>query len=889
MEGNNTNLISRLDLTLWDLQWLSLHPIQKGILFQNPQSKHTLIPHLKTSLSLVLDFFPPLAGRVATTAHHDGTISYLTTPELSSFTPSIAAATSVSDILEPKYIPKIVTSLFAGIGSANSEGVSKPLLAVQVTELIDGVFIALTANHVAIDGVSFWHFFNSWSEISRGSDTISKTPAGASLESLAKGAVQFSRRYTVHELQDRWVSILYDPVVSEEASAHISVKRRSESVRKHYYPMRKRICIEPLYMMDCNLAPGPGYSNFTDGNEFSSADCKVGNSAPTILGAQGPGYSIRPPPSAKFRPHAAESTGNGITPAFSGVQNHGQEGLGGENVSNDLPYRYEENISLTGDCSEIPGFGQSEDLPPCNLFEAEGLVNQASAYADLQLSDAFLVPQTANESDALGCGDGPSNLEFETPLSRDGTIDLTSRTQDYLEELFDLSNEEGLLYMDNDGKEDIEKSYLDGLSSLLLDSSSQCDLSGSGLGEAAVVADGHLVDRSDTLDGGSYNEDLRDQQEVADVQVSASGVTLKVCPEYCNGVIWCTINTEDPNIPSNEDVFLPYRFPSLTDSSGSHWALHDPSYLGSSSVKNFSSNSNANGGHVVMKNTHTYSPVPSGRMGQFHPSDAAPREAWNSDNPHNVSLASVDANNVITGVKGGPTEMGQVDCIAEILNNGSSNVGMSFQYTDVPKAIDHSLLSDHGELLSENESDVPYFSDVEAMILGMDLDPDDFDLYTNPEVQRYQLEETKRTIIRLEQSADAFRQRARLCSFIWPFLKTFNKETLGCSSSFIEVLMGRATDDIKVDIDLGREKHGGKISRRRATKKMDMYGTFHLTNLGRTPGYINGKEVSPGQSLGLISGCLIEVRGLSFVFETNRKAVKQYMDSSAGEVGFSRI
>ncbi|XP_042040940.1 uncharacterized protein LOC121786385 isoform X1 [Salvia splendens] len=830
--------------------------------------------------------------------------------------------------------------------------------------------------------------------------------AGASLESLAKGAVQFSRRYTVHELQDRWVSILYDPVVSEEASVHMfelersgvinqlrpnksegvkdvacsSVKRRAESVRKHYYAMRKRICIEPLYMMDTNLAPGPGYSNFRDGNEFSSADWKVGNSASTVLGAQGPGYGIRHHPSSEFRPHAAESTGNGLTPAFSGVQNHGQEDLGAENVSNDLPYRYEENNSLTGDCSEIRGFVHSEDLPPCSLFEAEGLVNQASACtefgdqsfrsfgcspplphmpttnnshdisaaellneiadADLQLSDAFLVPQTANESDALGYGDGPSNLEFETPLSRDGTIDLTSRTQDYLEELFDLSNDEGLLYMDNDGKEDIGKSYLDGLSSLLLDSSSQCDLSGSGLDEAAVVADGHLVYRSDIRDGGSYNEDLSDQQEVADVQVSASEVTLKVGPEYCNGVIWCTLNTKDPDIPSNDDVFLPYRFPSLTDSSGSHWALHDLSYLGSSSVKNFSSTSNANGGHVVMKNTHTYSSVPSGRMGQFHPSDAglrcrkdhrvkfelpessvqhaAPREAWNSDNPHNVSLASVNASNVITGVKGGPTEMGQgrnightplnprrdehesnldirqnlrkssvgcrsgVDCIAEISNNGSSNVGMSFQYTDVPKEIDHSLLSDHEELFSENESGVPYFSDVEAMILGMDLDPDDFDLYTNPEVQRYQLEETKRTIIRLEQSAESFRQRAITAQGAFAVLYgRFSRHLIKKP----KVLLGRATDDIKVDIDLGMEKNGGKISRRQATMKMDMYGAFHLTNLGRTPVYVNGKEVSPGQSLGLISGCLVEVRGLSFVFETNRKAIKQYMDIALQERG----
>ncbi|KAL1566316.1 hypothetical protein AAHA92_01943 [Salvia divinorum] len=175
---SHANPISRLDLTPWDLQWLSLDSIQKGILFHHPQSQQTLIPHLKTSLSRTLDFFPPLAGRLATTAHEDGTISFFLDCNNAGveFVHALAAATSASDILEPKYIPKIVSSFFADIGTPNSECVSRPLLAVQVTELVDGVFIACTANHVAVDGVSFWHFFNSWSEICRGSDTISKTP-----------------------------------------------------------------------------------------------------------------------------------------------------------------------------------------------------------------------------------------------------------------------------------------------------------------------------------------------------------------------------------------------------------------------------------------------------------------------------------------------------------------------------------------------------------------------------------------------------------------------------------------------------------------------------------------------------------------------------------------
>ncbi|XP_057805160.1 uncharacterized acetyltransferase At3g50280-like [Salvia miltiorrhiza] len=178
MAGNNANPISRLDLTPCDLQLLPLDPIQKGILFHNPLSKLNLIDHLKTSLSRTLDFFPPLAGRLATTAHAHATFSLFLDCNNAGveFVHAVAAATSVADILEPKWIPEIVASFFPHNGLSNWDVVSKPVLVAQVTELVDGVFIGCTANHAVIDGVSFWHFFNSWSEISRGSDTISKTP-----------------------------------------------------------------------------------------------------------------------------------------------------------------------------------------------------------------------------------------------------------------------------------------------------------------------------------------------------------------------------------------------------------------------------------------------------------------------------------------------------------------------------------------------------------------------------------------------------------------------------------------------------------------------------------------------------------------------------------------
>ncbi|KAK4437057.1 putative acetyltransferase [Sesamum alatum] len=178
--ASNEISMPRLELTPWDLPFLLLDPIQKGILFYKPKSQdfQTIIHHLKTSLSRTLDFLPPLAGRLGTIENDDNTTCFFIDCNNAGveFTHAIVGAMSVSDILGPTYVPQIVSSLFPLNGVVNCEGVSKPLLAVQVTELVDGFFIGCAANHAVIDGTSFWHFFNSWSEISRGLETISKTP-----------------------------------------------------------------------------------------------------------------------------------------------------------------------------------------------------------------------------------------------------------------------------------------------------------------------------------------------------------------------------------------------------------------------------------------------------------------------------------------------------------------------------------------------------------------------------------------------------------------------------------------------------------------------------------------------------------------------------------------
>ncbi|KAL1541628.1 hypothetical protein AAHA92_25827 [Salvia divinorum] len=171
--------MSRLDLTPWDLQLLKLSPMQRGLFFHKPESDQTsLILRLKNSFSRALDFFPPLAGRLAAEPAADDSFFYFLDCNNAGaeFVHADASSVSISDILGSKYIPETVSDLFPLGEYCNSDGLSKPLLGAQVTQLADGVFLGCTANHAVVDGVSLWHFVNSWSELSRGSATISKLP-----------------------------------------------------------------------------------------------------------------------------------------------------------------------------------------------------------------------------------------------------------------------------------------------------------------------------------------------------------------------------------------------------------------------------------------------------------------------------------------------------------------------------------------------------------------------------------------------------------------------------------------------------------------------------------------------------------------------------------------
>lgn len=162
-------------LTPWDLAMLSVNYIQKGLLFSKPPDVDdpqnfmaTLLDRLKDSLALTLDHFYPLAGRLAT-KKEDSPPSYVVFVDCNNSPGAkfihAAADMTISDILSPIYVPQVIQSFFDHDRVINHDGHTLSLLSIQVTELVDGIFIGCSINHSMVDGTSFWHFFNAWSEV----------------------------------------------------------------------------------------------------------------------------------------------------------------------------------------------------------------------------------------------------------------------------------------------------------------------------------------------------------------------------------------------------------------------------------------------------------------------------------------------------------------------------------------------------------------------------------------------------------------------------------------------------------------------------------------------------------------------------------------------------
>ncbi|KAG8491995.1 hypothetical protein CXB51_015356 [Gossypium anomalum] len=131
-------------LTTWDLVMLSVHYIQKGLLYTKPPPWDYCEQYLDQQC----------LGRLATKIEqnpksHSVFVDCKNSPGAKFI--HAAVDLSVSDIVSPTYVPLVVQSFFEHDRAINYDGHTRPLLSIQVTELVDGVFIGCSMNHAIAD------------------------------------------------------------------------------------------------------------------------------------------------------------------------------------------------------------------------------------------------------------------------------------------------------------------------------------------------------------------------------------------------------------------------------------------------------------------------------------------------------------------------------------------------------------------------------------------------------------------------------------------------------------------------------------------------------------------------------------------------------------------
>ncbi|KAF9621834.1 hypothetical protein IFM89_028422 [Coptis chinensis] len=905
--------------------------------------------------------------------------------------------------------------------------------------------------------------------------------AGASLEALAKGAVRFSRRFSIQELQNRWLALLYDPDTSGPASASMvelehsasdqssesnklcdfkgngtPVKRKEESVRRHYYAMRKRIRNEPFSNVDlsflhtCSGTEGGCGDQVTVDDEHPLGDCMVGDHVDdhfdlhdTNFDILDHGYQqvVRPDNSADSDQGAAHAFHSGHQDLHVGEIPDGIMGRnclyefadnvphvsGNEAIGCNVPHSFEhgnvhnnmnilgENLSVFETISHVQEIGPPQLLPGSNLFEnADPTTKSSSEFnpvsdspilAGFVQSQGFSSPvsdctatfhqmeysspiptmpiwrtmdnistpsimtndnlddkdngagaivvcsvDNAKQVSSSGYGVVHRDAHLEERMSDDGLKNSRIMSEgdfmDYSDSLLNFTNEEVLLFIDDDdGKDIMDRSCLDGLSSILLNSPidvHQEDIPGITQTQASVALESGLVIPDIPCSGelDVFSEKL----QTCESNISLPPFTLlddPNFPERRNGVICCVLSTEDPDIPDNDDVILPSQvltpsipyvlsheseedgssFPSSTldlslSRKASEWCLNNVKDEESLATSRMTESQ-------LLPEMCSNNPIASGLvsesvtvdMGSRHV-DISEGEPCHSGSAHLTpySVSAGEMNEDITQVGLGTLcefdssidflLEGSIHCPDNTENHRHNVVNGYKQELNVAGAIQNNMAEEHGSFdmpfpqtlvipsISDQEeepfedgNDVPHFSDVEAMMLDMDLGPCDQDSYFSREVSRYQHEEAKRAILRLEQGADSYKKRAIAAHGAFAVLygrrlKYYIKKR--------EVSLGRVTEDISVDIDLAKEGAANKISRRQAIIKMEQDGSFTLKNIGKGLISANGKEVASGHCIKLVSCCLIEfpnrdvpIRSMSFIFETNLKMVKQYLANTA--------
>ncbi|PIN05156.1 Shikimate O-hydroxycinnamoyltransferase [Handroanthus impetiginosus] len=162
-------------LVTFDLPYLAFYYNQKLLIYKGCEKFEEVLEKLKDGLELVLEEFYQLAGKLE--KDEDGVFKVVYDDDMEGVEVVAAAAeeVEVAELTAEEGTGKFKEFLPYN-GVLNLEGLQRPLLAVQLTKLKDGLAMGCAFNHAILDGTSTWHFMTSWASICSGATSISVSP-----------------------------------------------------------------------------------------------------------------------------------------------------------------------------------------------------------------------------------------------------------------------------------------------------------------------------------------------------------------------------------------------------------------------------------------------------------------------------------------------------------------------------------------------------------------------------------------------------------------------------------------------------------------------------------------------------------------------------------------
>lgn len=412
------------------------------------------------------------------------------------------------------------------------------------------------------------------------------------MEALAKGAVQFSRRYTYQELYKRWDSLLHDPDISTQAADRIfeleisginpapklnrseinftgnkevSKKRKFESIRRKYYAMRKKIRSELFSKSDLGFFE-PNSHEFSghDGNSLGQ-NCMIRDDLSDHLGLQEEDLDIlRQAFPGTITDIAVSSGAANVSHPESIEENCQNRTMGG--------YRFDGNVasSLDGGTNNLEksinenphnssvGFEGREQFDTSNSgafssFQTVVFPPTQSHLRHLRTMQHVTAPplqDTAQVTVEMIQNDKENNSaaysgEFADPDS-----------------LLNLSNEDEILLVDEDEKCAANKCCIDDTDSVIKDSNQDGKENEIPKPESETSVNPVALEVAESSVNGDPQMNCQPEVDMPSKSTSNSDI-----PGLSDGKICCTLNTEDTEIPCNDDIFLLIHPSSSFDSS----------------------------------------------------------------------------------------------------------------------------------------------------------------------------------------------------------------------------------------------------------------------------------------------------------------------------------